>query len=309
LIERIRRLLKRWYAAEKRDLPWRHTRDPYLILVSEIMLQQTRVAVAEPFYRRFVERFPTARSLAAAGEREVLAAWAGLGYYSRARNLHRAAAIISEAGFPAGYDGIRALPGCGDYTAAAVASIAFASPHAAVDGNVRRVLSRLMPGEQPQAAAARLLDRADPGVWNQAVMELGATICLPREPACPRCPLRSVCVGQASSPRKPLRPPRFERISLTLVIIRRRGRILVRPYKGGFWQLPSPDDVPDAVAGTDLGGFRHTITRFHYEVTVRQAALSGPARGMRWARPDEMAALPATTMTRKALRIAGAQPH
>jgi A/G-specific adenine glycosylase len=293
-------LLKHWYAVSRRELPWRNTREPYRILVSEVMLQQTRVAAVLPYYERFLALFPTAEALASAPEREVLAAWAGLGYYSRARNLQRAAAVIAQNGFPNTYEGLRALPGCGDYTAAAVASIAFGLPHAAVDGNVRRVLGRLLPLEAAHRAASRLLDRKDPGGWNQALMELGATVCLPRNPDCPRCPLRTACGGPLAAPPK---PRVFERIALTLLVIRKRGRILVGPHGRGFWQLPGPEDVPAAI-GPELGRFRHTITRFHYEVTVREAAL-GSAIGLRWARPEEMSALPVTTMTRKALRLAG----
>jgi A/G-specific adenine glycosylase len=141
-------------------------------------------------------------------------------------------------------------------------------------------------------------------------MELGATVCLPRAPECPRCPLRRACPswGRLSACGGLSARPTFEHIDLTLLVIRRRGRILVCPHKGGFWQLPSPEDVPQAQTGAELGRFRHTITRFHYEVSVREAALT-EATGMRWARPEEMAALPATTMTRKALRIAAAPLH
>jgi A/G-specific adenine glycosylase len=188
----IRAKLAAWYDGARRDLPWRRTRDPYAIWVSEIMLQQTRVAAVIPYYERFLQRFPSPDALAQAPEEELLAMWSGLGYYSRARNLQKAARQITEAGdFPRAYTAIRELAGVGEYTAAAIASIAFDLPHAVVDGNVRRVLARLMNDGNldVQQAAERLLDRRDPARWNQAVMELGATICLPREPRCGECPI------------------------------------------------------------------------------------------------------------------------
>ena len=198
--------------AHQRDLPWRRTRDPYAIWISEIMLQQTRVAAVIPYYERFLKRFPRVEDLAQASETEVLSLWSGLGYYSRARNLQKAARQIVEAGgFPRDYASIRELAGVGDYTAAAVASIAFGLPHAAVDGNVRRVVMRLAGDAAADvgAIATQLLDRRDPGRWNQAVMELGATVCLPREPLCAGMP----CIGRmpssaAAASRRELPPPK-----------------------------------------------------------------------------------------------------
>ena len=163
----------RWYGRAKRDLPWRRTRDPYAIWISEIMLQQTRVAAVIPYYERFLRRFPDAAALAQAPEQELLAMWSGLGYYSRARNLQKAARQIVELGtFPHDYASLRELAGVGEYTAAALASIAFGLPHAVVDGNVRRVIARLLNDGRanPQQWADRLLDRRDPARWNQAVM-------------------------------------------------------------------------------------------------------------------------------------------
>jgi len=183
----IRTKLTRWYARTKRDLPWRRTRDPYAIWISEIMLQQTRVAAVIPYYERFLRRFPDAAALAEASEQELLAMWSGLGYYSRARNLQKAARQMVERGtFPNDYASLRELAGVGDYTAAAIASIAFGLPHAVVDGNVRRVIARVINDghANPQELADRLLDQRDPARWNQAVMERGATSCLPREPLC-----------------------------------------------------------------------------------------------------------------------------
>jgi A/G-specific adenine glycosylase len=202
----LRRPLLRWYATAKRDLPWRRTLDPYSILVSELMLQQTQVKTALPYYEKFLKRFPTAKALASAGEEQVLAAWAGLGYYRRARFLHAAAKAITAAGaFPSTLEGIRALPGVGAYTAAAVGSICFNLPTAVVDGNVNRVLARLLaleddPTKGAGAQAIRdtaqaFLDFNHPGNFNQAVMELGASLCSPSKPQCPACPLKGQCAA------------------------------------------------------------------------------------------------------------------
>ena len=188
-------------------MPWRHTRDPWYILVSEVMLQQTRASAVIPYYTRFLAVYPTAAKLAAATERELLTHWAGLGYYSRARNLQKAAQAITKAGaFPHTYEAIRALPGVGDYTAAAVASIAFGLPHAVLDGNVMRVLTRVANDaadigapstrKRLQATADSLMDRKQPDTFNQAIMELGATLCLPKKPQCLLCPVQAVCEGQ-----------------------------------------------------------------------------------------------------------------
>ena len=200
-----------WYREHHRPLPWRATRDPYRIWLSEVMLQQTRVDQGIGYYHRFLEAFPTVHDLAAASEREVLRLWQGLGYYSRARNLHAAARqVVREHGgrFPADHAALRALPGVGDYTAAAVASIAFGLPEPVVDGNVYRVLARVFgiadsidgtSGRRTfRELAARLLDPADPGTHNQAVMELGATVCTPKNPDCRHCPLQARCAALAT---------------------------------------------------------------------------------------------------------------
>jgi A/G-specific adenine glycosylase len=231
----IRRKLTRWYVRQHRDLPWRRTGDPYAIWVSEIMLQQTRVAAVIPYYERFLKRFPRVNDLAQASETELLSLWAGLGYYSRARNMHKAACQIVEAGgFPRDYESIRELAGVGDYTAAAVASIAFGLPHAAIDGNVRRVVVRLVgdPCVDLEATARRIMDRRQPGRWNQAVMELGATVCLPREPLCDECPISGECQARRLGIQKDL-PPKKKKVMVrrdhTLLVIRRKGRILLTP--------------------------------------------------------------------------------
>src|SRR5580704_2585147 len=220
----FRRALLRWYSSQKRDLPWRNSADPYRIWISEIMLQQTRVAAVIPFFERFLTRFPNVPALASAEEQDVLVAWAGLGYYTRARNLQKAAQRIVEAGaFPRNYDAIRALPGIGDYTAAAVASIAFGFPHAAVDGNVRRVLSRITAGAGDiQNAADMMLDAKRPGDFNQAMMELGATVCLPKQPLCQVCPVVGFCTAARAGLQNefPVRLPKPnpKRVSKQLLI-------------------------------------------------------------------------------------------
>src|SRR6202451_3934202 len=197
----FRRQLLGWYDLHARDLPWRASRDPYRVWLSEIMLQQTRVAAVIAHYREFLRRFPTVQKLAAAREASVLAAWSGLGYYRRARMLHAAAqGIVRErAGkFPAMADELLELPGVGRYTAAAIASIAFGEPVAVVDGNVERVLQRLsgshLATPQIWQHAQQLLDPSRPGDFNQAMMELGATVCVPGEPRCLLCPVRKHCV-------------------------------------------------------------------------------------------------------------------
>lgn len=199
-------VLVRWYAKHKRHLPWRETSDPYLIWVSEVILQQTRVNQGIDYYYRFVERFPDVGTLARASLDEVLKSWQGLGYYTRARNLHRAAGKVwFEHGgkFPDNYDGLRQLPGVGPYTASAIASFCFGEPVAVVDGNVGRVLSRLLGIYTPinsnqgrkvlQEEAGRAINRADPATHNQAIIEFGALQCTPSQPECGVCPLKDVC--------------------------------------------------------------------------------------------------------------------
>ena len=197
----VRRRLLAWYATTRRDLPWRRTADPYRIWLSEAMLQQTRVETVIPYYERFLSRFPTPRALACADEQDVLRAWAGLGYYARARNLKRAAELIvrdHDGRIPSEPDALSSLPGVGRYTVGAITSIAFGKRAPVVDGNVSRVLSRLEAVRAPASAwlwdlAGRLVPPDAPGDFNQAVMELGATVCTPRAPSCPRCPLASSC--------------------------------------------------------------------------------------------------------------------
>jgi A/G-specific adenine glycosylase len=305
----IRRKLIRWYRRAQRDLPWRRTRDPYAIWVSEIMLQQTRVAAVVPYYERFLTRFPDPAALANAPESEVLRMWAGLGYYSRARSLHKAARQIVERGeFPRGRDSIRELAGVGDYTAAAVASIAFGLPHAAVDGNVRRVLVRLTNNDEVdvERQASLLLDRRDPGRWNQAVMELGALVCLPREPRCGECPVAAHCQArmhgtQGDLPARRAKPSAIH-LRRTLLVIRRRGRILLTPSSRvrGFWDLPEPFD--GARVAEKLGEFAHTITHRRYQFAVRAGIVRRIVNTCAWFPSKNLHEIPLSTTAKKALR-------
>jgi len=312
-----------WYRRERRDLPWRETHDPYRILVSEIMLQQTRAQTVIPYYERFVERFPNVNTLAKAREAEVLTYWSGLGYYSRARNLQKAArAIVAARQFPSDYDGIRELPGVGPYTAAAVASIAFNAPHAVVDGNVLRVIARLnddgadiaSPKTRArfQQMADAWLDHRDPGHFNQAMMELGATVCLPRTPRCAQCPVAQFCEGRKAGRQHELpvkqskTAPRH--IQIQVAIIEKKGAVLLRQrpagasLMAGFWELPAPDDLPSWHESETLGSFRHTITHHNYTVTVLSGTISRVPPGFRWRR-NGLDRIPLTTVARKALRL------
>lgn len=294
----IRRDLLSWYDAARRPLPWRRGRNSYRVWVAEVMLQQTRVEVVKRAYARFLRSFPSLARLAAATEDEVLAQWSGLGYYSRARALHRAAVALVNSGqtrFPADYDAARALPGVGEYTAAAVLSIAYQRPYAAVDGNVIRVLSRLGclsrpdPGGSPhRLLAEELLDRSRPGDWNQAVMELGETICLPKSPRCGECPLGRHCRALARErvhlhpPPKPRRTP--ERIHLTMTVVRdRSGRLLLE--RGAFDYLPHMWLPPIAITESNGDGkradFRHAIQHREFRVKVRSQLVSAAALSRR----------------------------
>lgn len=318
-------LLLDWYAAAGRDLPWRRTRDPWKIMVSEIMLQQTRVATVIPYYQRFLERYPEPAALARAPEPEFLAIWAGLGYYTRARNLQRAAILITEAGgFPPTYEEIRKLPGVGEYTAAAIASICFGLPYAVLDGNVMRVLARLglEKGDIGSSTvrvrlkehAQRLLDPKRPAEFNQAIMELGATVCLPRGPQCLLCPWRELCQARASGMQDelPVKLRKREPIKLAveLYLVEKQGSILLRQRGqaesklAGFWELPAASDVPTADRGDCLGSFRHSITHHDYTIEVYRASTVKAPKGFRWFPLAELEALPLATMTRKALALA-----
>lgn len=255
-VEAIRRRLLEHFDREKRDLPWRGETDPYRVWVSEVMLQQTRVETVVPYYREWLERFPDVAALARADRSEVLRAWEGLGYYSRARNLHDAAGIVADrlgGAVPDTAEELRELPGVGEYTAGAVASIAFDRREPAVDGNARRVLSRLFDVERPTPArlrriAADLVPDSRPGDFNQAVMELGATVCSPASPVCATCPVEPVClardrgtVEERPRPRRRGAVPAYE-IGVAVVVSADRRTLLVRRPEdgmlGGLWEFP-----------------------------------------------------------------------
>ncbi|MYH10319.1 MAG: A/G-specific adenine glycosylase [Gemmatimonadales bacterium] len=301
--------LLKWFDARQRDdIAWRGERDPYAILVAEVMAQQTRVETAAPYHRRFMDRFPDVWTLAEAEEDEVLGLWEGLGYYARARNLRRAARrVVSEYGgrIPRAVSELRTLPGVGPYTAGAVASVAFGLPEPAVDGNARRVLSRLgdletaSPPELERAARALLAaDPERPGDVNQALMDLGSAVCTPRRPRCGACPLSNRCLALrrgtvGERPRRKTRARSPERVEAA-AIVRRGGRVLVlrRPSDGllgGLWDFPSvglPSSTPPAPAltrvlregfgldcrvGEEIRVLRHAFSHFRLRLTVHGA--------------------------------------
>jgi A/G-specific adenine glycosylase len=330
-ILQFRKQILTWYGRSKRKLPWRSSRDPYCIWVSEIMLQQTRVTAVVPYYQRFLSRFPDFYRLAESLESDLLAHWAGLGYYYRARNMQRAAREMARQGtFPKSYDAIRALPGIGDYTAAAVASISFNLPHAVVDGNVFRVLSRVandptdiassLGKKRFTALAETLLDREQPGEYNQAVMELGATVCLPKNPQCLICPVQDLCLARASGRQNELpvktKNQKTAEESRTLYWIERDEFLLLwqRPPDSslmpGFWELPEPEHLPAVGPGETIGAFRHAITFHGYLFTIKTAKPPDDLGTCQWIpknqalNPGKMTpSFPVSTVFRKAAKV------
>jgi A/G-specific adenine glycosylase len=303
----IRKALLRWFEKEQRDLPWRRTSDPYAIWISEIMLQQTRVAAVIPYYERFLRRFPDFHALATAAEEDVLAHWAGLGYYSRARNLQKAARQMAELNaFPREHGAIRELAGVGDYTAGAVASIAFGLAHPAIDGNVRRVVMRLAGSAQisVEDEAEALLDRKRPGEWNQALMELGAVVCVPRDPGCEACPVAKWCAARAQGLQAELPPAKVKsrliRKDRTLVVVRKSGKILLvpSPRVTGFWDFPEPFE--GLRLGAQLGTFRHAITVSQYVFEVREGFARRVPDRARWWDEKDLERIPFSTASKKA---------
>jgi A/G-specific adenine glycosylase len=319
----LRAALLAWYRAHRRDLPWRRTRDPYAIWISEAMLQQTRVDTVIPYYDRFLARFPDVAALATADLDDVTALWAGLGYYSRARNLHRAARMVMErhAGrLPDDIAALRELPGVGRYTAGALASIAFDKPAPIVDGNVARVLARLLaidgdlrsPANQNRlwSEAEALARGEDPGALNQGLMELGATVCTPRGPRCAECPWARHCAARAQGRAEELpvrsRPTEVRRVDAVAAFFERHDRVLAvqRPQRGllgGLWELPG-GELRDAEAparalarilregvglgvrhAEPLGTIEHAFTHRLLRVHVYRGAVSaGRVRRAGW---------------------------
>jgi A/G-specific adenine glycosylase len=323
---RLQTALIGWYEARKRDLPWRKTRDPYAIWVSEVMLQQTQVKTVLGYYERWMQRFPSVKALAAAEDADVLHAWQGLGYYSRARRLLAGARAVAErhgGKLPRDVDALLALPGIGPYSAGAIASIAFGLPEPIVDGNVVRVLCRIFALEGDPAKAplkqrlwqlARELVPADqPSEFNQSLMELGATICTPTSPRCPECPVAKQCQALARGLEREL-PQLAKRKAPTEVrtaaaYVRRGDRVLLHqlpegaPRWAGLWVLPftelSASEAPavgatraltqigvKGTAGTTLRETRHTITRFRIALSVVECTLALKARASFFAKNE-----------------------
>lgn len=313
---KFRSRLLRWFQQHQRPLPWRKDCDAYRVWVSEIMLQQTRVAAVLEHYGRFLERFPNVHALAAAPLEEVLSAWSGLGYYRRARGIHAAAReIVSHYGgeLPRTAAGLIKLPGFGRYTAAAVASIAFGEPCAVLDGNVERVLRRLLGAANNDSGwstsslwqqAEMLLSHRSPGNFNQAMMELGALVCLPGEPRCGACPVSDWCATRGSG--KP--GPRTERRTAEAVVLvaRKNGSIFLvqRPESvsvmPGLWELPQPQKGSEEKQ-RPLMKLRHAIMNTDYRVEVVSGGAPRSTKG-RWVAEKEASLLPLTGLTRKILR-------
>ena len=309
----FRRAVLRWYDLNRRQLPWRQTSDPYRIWVSEIMLQQTRVAAVLEHYRLFLEQFPELSVLAKASESAVLAAWSGLGYYRRARMMRICAQTIvreHKGRFPRTSGELRDLPGIGRYTAAAIASIVFGEPVAVVDGNVERVLERVMgralSSSETWQWAQQLVTASRPGDHNQAMMELGATICTPRQPSCSACPIRKWCATRGETSR-PAESERQTKKQIWCVLDQRDGhiRLLRRGVKAslmaGMWELPQQSVASPGLSPV-LRTFRHSITTTDYTVHVARGSAKGQGR---WVPVDRLSGLPITGLTRKILRAAG----
>jgi A/G-specific adenine glycosylase len=343
-----------WYARRRRNLPWRNTRDPYCIWVSEIMLQQTRVQSVVAYYERWIQRFPSVEQLARADEQDVLRAWEGLGYYSRARNLQRAAQqLVGAHGgrLPRAVAELRALPGIGPYSAGAIASIAFDADEPVVDGNVIRVLTRLfgLPGNPRRGPLAgrlwqlarHLLPAGKAADFNQALMELGATVCTPRGARCAECPVSGHCRALAQDrvdalPEAPPRPALSDELRAA-ALVSRRGQLLVLRAApdavrwAGMWQFPdlklAPGETPElclprAVGdstgvsielGEHLCSLQHQVTRFRIQIQVYAArALAGRARAAsggeaRWCTPEALSGLAMPLCHRKIARVAVAR--
>jgi A/G-specific adenine glycosylase len=311
-LPQLRRALLAWYDQNRRDLPWRETRDPYRVWVSETMLQQTRVAAVLPRYEKFLRRFSSVEKLASARVASVLAEWSGLGYYHRARNLHAAAKIIVRecAGkFPQRSDEWRKLPGIGRYTAAAIASIAFGEPVAVLDGNVERVLRRLLHSASSSESwntAQLLLDGKRPGDFNQAIMELGALVCLPGEPLCGQCPIKTFCRTRGrGEPRN--QKPRQRKVLVSFALATKGDSVLLvrrdarERLMSGMWELPAINSP--ASASEVLFTVRHSITVTDYLVRVVVQPGVAPAQG-EWIKRSKLDRLPLTGLTKKIFRKA-----
>jgi A/G-specific adenine glycosylase len=347
---KFRRRLLAWFAERKRDLPWRRTKDPYRIWLSEIMLQQTRVAAVVPYYDNFVARFPEVQALARARGEAVLSHWAGLGYYSRARNLHRAAkeiVAVHDGRFPREYDAALALPGIGRYTAAAVLSIAYDEPLAVLDGNVARVLARIdaVRGDlrtparwrKLESSAKRLLAEETPGDWNQAMMELGATVCTPKSPRCEECPAAQWCRARKLDLTEQIPESRKKRATVQVilaaaVLLDPHGRTLLVRQSGSdgalfsrMWQFPALETTANAASdlakylrkefGVMINGQMTPLKTARHAVTYRNICLEPFVirvprlpliKGARMPELSCLGRLPISNATRKIANAAGA---
>jgi A/G-specific adenine glycosylase len=328
-IRKFQRELLDWFDTHARDLPWRRNADPYRIWVSEIMLQQTRVTAVLDYYSRFLALFPTVADLAGAEEPAVLAAWSGLGYYRRARMMHKAAQVIVQehhCALPSTAAELRKLPGIGDYTSAAIASIAFGEPVAVVDGNVGRVLLRVFPEDEKPASpavqarwlrdrAASLVDPERPGDFNQSMMELGATVCLPQRPLCLQCPIQPFCATRGEHQTPPAKKMRSRQVAYALLRRNRSGTTQVllqrRPLSAslmaGMWELPEVAMQPGDHHRVEIT-LRHAITVTNYRVCVLRFSeeeatgrWSAQEHPRQWAKSSELAAMPLTGLARKVL--------
>jgi len=332
----LRANLLGWYEQNRRDLPWRRTRDPYAIWVSEIMLQQTRVAAVVERYEAFLRSFPTVLELCRAAEADVLALWSGLGYYRRARMLHKAAQVVAselDGAMPATAARLRDLPGVGAYTSAAIASIAYGEPVAVVDGNVERVVQRLAgwgseatAGQarlacETEAMASALLDPSRPGDFNQAMMELGATVCLPRNPQCLTCPIRAHCMTRGEHPT-PKRARMRSQDAAYALVLRESGNAQAFPevllfqrssdetVMPGLWELPALRETHFPEARVRLS-VRHAIMQVNYTVRVRRIleeevdALTTSSGQRNWARLCDLDTVALTGLARKVLLRSG----
>jgi A/G-specific adenine glycosylase len=326
-IRNFQQALLTWFDSHARDLPWRQNSDPYRIWVSEIMLQQTRVTAVLDYYARFLTLFPSLAALAQAREPDVLAAWSGLGYYRRAKMMHKAAQVVVQEHqgiFPRTAEELRKLPGIGEYTSSAIASIAFGEPVAVVDGNVERVLLRVFPDQEslaPQAKwfrhrAANLLDAQRPGDFNQSMMELGATVCLPQRPLCLHCPVQPFCKTRGEHQAPPPKKMRNRQIAYALLRRNRAGitQVLLqhRPPSAslmpGMWELPEIEMLEDDHKRVEIT-LRHAITVTNYRVHVlrfseQEARLRWPSgkNPQQWTKSSELSTLPLTGLTRKVLQ-------
>ena len=323
-----------WYVKNKRDLPWRKTKDPYPIWVSEIMLQQTQVKKVIPYYLRFIASFPTLKKLAATSEDEVLKLWSGLGYYRRARNLHKGAQLVLKdfsGKVPVEWNEIRKIPGIGDYTASAILSIAYGKPYPVVDGNVVRVASRIFGlrgdphskkfQEKIGAQLQDIIKKYDPSDFNQGMMELGALICAPENPKCLACPLKEKCFAFSKNLQNelPLKatPQKIENFFKTAVIIKNKDKFLLTlqsnaSYLNDMWLFPEIDgkDVSEFQSKyglklnlrSKIGKIKHHITFRRMDYTVFEADLLNTIsrnKKFKWVKRDSLSLLPHSSLTQK----------